>query len=67
MSIIVTLPYNPVWEELDWLKKHCPSYITNDVHRYINDDGFELGDVDRTDYFFGDEKEALMFRLRWSC
>lgn len=66
MSVIVTLPWSPAWEALEWAKKHCPSYITNDVHTYINTDGVELGDVDRIDYYFGDEKEALMFRLRWS-
>ena len=66
MSIIVTLPWKPTWEELDWAKNHCPSYITNDVHRYINSDGVELGDVDRTDYFFGNKKDALMFRLKWA-
>lgn len=66
MSIIVTLPYDPVWEPLEWAKKHCPSYITNSVHEFVNSEGVFIGDVDHIDYFFSNEKDALMFRLRWA-
>lgn len=62
----MTLPYDPVWSALEWAKENCPSYITNDVHSYNNDMGYELGDVDRIDYFFSDEHDAVMFALRWS-
>jgi hypothetical protein len=58
----VTLPYDPMWQALDWAKQHCPSYITNDVHQ----DGYNTYDRSKIDYFFGNENEALMFMLRWS-
>jgi len=57
----VTLPYDPFWAPLEWAKKHCSSYISNDIHKYDNS-----YDAKRIDYFFRDEKEALMFLLRWS-
>lgn len=58
----VTLPHDPMWRALDWAKKHCPSYITNDVHQ----DGYNTYDSTKIDYFFGDRNEALMFMLRWA-
>ena len=57
----VTLPYDPVWKPLEWAKKYCPSYITNDIHKYGNS-----YDNTRIDYFFGNEKDAMWFVLRWS-
>jgi hypothetical protein len=56
----VTLPYDPLWKPLEWAMKHCPSYITNDMHR----DGDNS--CDKIDYFFGNEKDALIFLLKWS-
>jgi hypothetical protein len=64
MSIIVTLPYNPTWTELAWAKKHCPSYITNQAHSTPRYDTFDVKGL-KIDYYFRNEKEALMFRLRW--
>jgi hypothetical protein len=58
----VTLPYDPVWEPLEWAKKYCPSYITNDMHQ----DGYYTYDNTKIDYFFGNEKDAMWFVLRWS-
>lgn len=60
----VTLPYDPLWQPLDWAKTHCLSYITNDVH-YDGHYSFDNPDI-KVDYFFYDEKEALCFALRWS-
>jgi len=57
----VTLPYDPIWAALEWAKKHCSSYITNDIHKYGNS-----YDNKRIDYFFRDEKDAIWFTLRWS-
>jgi len=57
----VTLPYDPVWRALDWAKKHCNSYITNDVHQTEN----KTYDTDKIDYFFGDQRDATMFALKW--
>lgn len=56
----VTLPYDPLWKPLDWAKEYCSSYITNDVHRDGDNSSHKI------DYFFGNEKDALMFLLRWS-
>ncbi len=57
----VTIPYSPFREPLDWAKKHCSSYISNDIHKYGNS-----YDSSRIDYFFSDEKDAMWFALRWS-
>ena len=66
MRVVVTLPYNPTWPALEWAKKNCPSYITNDAYRYLNSDGVELAEIDKINYYFSNEKDALMFRLRWT-
>jgi len=57
----VTLPYDPLWTPLEWTKKYCSSYISNDIHKYGNS-----YDNTRIDYFFSDEKDAMWFMLRWS-
>lgn len=57
----VTIPYDPAWRALEWAKEHCPSYITNDMHQ----DGYNTYDLSKVDYFFGNEKEATMFLLKW--
>lgn len=58
----ITIPYDPFWEPLVWAKEHCLSYITNDMHQ----DGYNTYDHTKVDYHFSDEKDALMFMLRWS-
>jgi hypothetical protein len=60
MVMTVTLPYDPLWRALDWAKEHCPSYITNDIHKYGNS-----YDNKRIDYFFGDGQDATFFALKW--
>jgi len=57
----VTLPYDVYWEALTWAKEHCPSYITNDTHM----DGYNTYDDTKIGYHFSDEKDAIMFILRW--
>ena len=57
----VTLPYDPNWQALEWAKEHCPSYITNDVHM----DGYNTYDQRKIDYFFSNDREAMMFLLKW--
>ena len=58
----VTLPYDHLWRPLDWAYKNCPSYITNTLHE--NDQGnFEHQHID---YFFSDEKDAILFALKWT-
>jgi hypothetical protein len=60
MSTIVDLPYEIRWEALDWALKNCPSYITNTAVRHDRDTFFIR-------YYFGNEHDALAFRLRWPC
>lgn len=63
MSIIVTLKYDPVWRPLKWAKKNCKSYITNDAKGRGHNDTYENYTVN---YYFSNEKDALMFKLAWS-
>lgn len=58
----VTIPYDIRWLALEWVKENCASYITNDVHM----DGYNTYDINKIDYFFGNEKDAVMFALRWT-
>ena len=58
----VTLPYDPLWTPLEWAKKYCPSYTTNDVHCT----GYMRYDRSKIDYFFSDDKDAIWFALRWT-
>lgn len=57
----VTLPYDPMWRALEWAKKHCPGYITNDVHQ----DGYYTYDNSKIDYFFSNSRDATVFALKW--
>lgn len=68
MSCVVTLPYDPVWQALDWAKKHCPSYITNFTRHesYYSEIGYDTYDHFKIDYYFGDSREAALFILRWT-
>jgi hypothetical protein len=50
----------PDWAALTWAKENCPSYITN-IGRPDNLDPNNSSIV----YYFGDEREALMFMLKW--
>ena len=59
--MIVTLPYDPLWRPLVWAKEHCPSYITNDLHK----NEYEQYDLEKIDYFFSEEKDVIWFKLKW--
>lgn len=61
MSIIVTIPYDPMWRPLVWVKKYCPNYITNRVHKKADN----TYDKSKIDYYFSVEAEATMFALKW--
>ena len=51
-----------LYEAIQWAKKNCPHYITNDYHR--------KDEYDLIDFFFIDtdqaRKEMMWFILRWS-
>jgi hypothetical protein len=62
MATIVTLPYDQSdIQAFVWAQENCPSYITNYVHQC----GYNSYDVNRIDYFFGDDRDALIFTLKW--
>ena len=61
VDMTVTLAYDPIWKAHEWAKKHCPSYTTNDVHKNTG----EIEKPVQIDYYFGDEKEATWFLLKW--
>jgi hypothetical protein len=63
----ITLPYDPVWAPLEWAKLNCPSYITNEAKPGKTKSGLN-GWVSDTNivYYFNDEKDAMMFMLKWS-
>ena len=63
MSYVFRWPVNSLYTDteqvLDWVKIHCPSYITNDA--YCDHPG------GRGYYFyFGDERDLALCILRWS-
>lgn len=69
----VTLPYDPTWQALEWAKKHCPSYITNKAESSSDPKLNKLksvsgGWVSNQDivYYFGDQYDAMIFKLRWA-
>ena len=62
MTVTATIPYDPLWTPLEWAKVYCPSYISNDLHQT----GYYTYDRDKIDYFFGNDKDAMWFLLRWS-
>lgn len=61
--IVVTLPYDQDWIAVEWAKKHCPSYITNDVHPNKNPGHYWC--PKKIDYFFGEAEDATAFALQW--
>ena len=61
MSIIVTLPYDPTWKALEWIKKQdMNGYITNTATCPSS----PRGDYS-INYYFSDEKSAAWFALKW--
>lgn len=63
----VILDYDPTWAALGWAKANCKSYITNDLADVNTpsdlSNGYTIGKIE---YFFGDERDATLFRLMWS-
>lgn len=66
MSKTVILPYDPTWRALEWAKANCKSYITNQGVTKINWTQPYRPEAGAIEYFFGDERDATMFRLKWA-
>lgn len=60
------IPYGEVYNHFDtvsaWAKEHCPSYSH---YEDIDLSDFSLVHDVVADYFFTDEKDATLFRLKW--
>jgi hypothetical protein len=64
MVMKVTLPHDPFWYALEWAVMNCPSYISNDTEKRVVDfTGLET--ITYVNYYFSDEKDAVLFSLRW--
>lgn len=49
---------NPIgYQPLVWAKKHCKSYITNDA--------VQKNGIYYYRFYFGQEKDIMLFMLRW--
>lgn len=62
MKNYVDLPapiaYAPEYVPLEWAKKNCPSYITQDAVQRNGNYYYR--------FFFRDERDLILFALRWS-
>ena len=60
----IVLPYDPDWQALKWAKDHCSSYITNKAEVA---ESSKIGHIQyNVVYYFSNDQEALMFKLKWS-
>lgn len=50
--------YAPEYEPLEWAKKHCASYITNDA--------VQKNGIYYYRFYFYDEKDYMWFALKWA-
>ncbi len=69
MSNQVTLSYDPAWTALEWAKQHCTSYITHTSSSgdmTIIPNPYHLSRIMYITYYFTNERDATMFRLRWA-
>jgi hypothetical protein len=70
MSYPVVIPYDPAWRPLEWAKKHCPSYITNDAVTITDPNSWGTLSLDGSRsgvrYFFKDKEDAAYFKLTWA-
>lgn len=55
----VRKPFKHTEEMLVWAKVNCPSYITNDVVEKFRDDWYYR-------FYFGQEKDYMLFVLKWA-
>ena len=68
LSKKVTIEGTNVDLALDWAKAHCPSYITNRgtiMSAYGCAGQPPQGASIWYEFYFGDEQDAMMFKLKW--
>jgi len=69
MMTFVTIADDHIDQALAWAKENCDSYITNDGY-IIDVDVFGkpgwMTRETRYRFYFGQEKDAAMFSLRWA-
>jgi hypothetical protein len=61
----VTIPFDADWKALWWAKENCLSYITTELGTakfHFDPFGWDYDVV----YYFNDEKDAVLFALRWA-
>lgn len=64
MITILDQGYEHSGRMLQWAKKNCPSYITNDAVAIVTAD---LTDTTyKRIFYFGNDRDAAIFALRWS-
>ena len=64
MGIVVEIDERKtnITKATNWAKKHCPHYITNDGRLVDHEESIYV----MYRFYFGDEKEAMLFRLKWA-
>lgn len=56
----VRLPNLYRWEPREWAATHCPSYLSCTMHGSFSDPKYT-----QIDYHFEDEKDVVVFTLKW--
>jgi hypothetical protein len=59
MRITVSLPHVYEWNARNWASDNCESYLSCTMYGSFGVDG------SRVDYHFADEKDAMVFKLKW--
>jgi hypothetical protein len=54
---VATSSSKPGFEPLQWAKRNCPSYITNDAVQKQGEYYYR--------FYFGREQDQIVFALRW--
>lgn len=49
--------YVPEYKPLEWARKNCPSYITNDAVQRNGNYYYR--------FYFSDERDMIVFKLTW--
>jgi hypothetical protein len=61
MRYTITLPHDYEWHPGTWAKDNCPSYLSATAHLMFG----ENLPKSTVEYHFAEEKDAMIFSLRW--